>query len=382
MPELGQEFSASPADGPLKSPEFNFTVHSNVRVNEAISRDIEKICTRIKTNISDLVAIILVGGFGRGEGSVLFEGESVRPVNDYDLVAVTRSGKEPPDWGLFRSDLAQEVGITWVDISVVAESHLRSLPRTVYYYDLKHGGRVLYGNPDILESIRGFEPQRIPVKEAEVYLFTRLWCFLGSFSRTRLAPAEREKRFFAANQLSKAALSVAEMRLIVEGKYHHSYAERCRRFAALAEAEPGLRDLVREATEFKLKPTFEVAFEIAERWFLIRHHFLATAKILFEKIYGRGFQDWREYGWWYENSCRTWLRRLYHCRFRGRRNFQRELDINLGQLYLLACFNPGGLEEETFQLAKQRLIRFANGSDLSRWENACDLAAKLRMGND
>ena len=46
----------------------------------------------IKKNIppTNLRSIILSGGFGRGEGSVIVEGEKVTPLKDYDILVILK----------------------------------------------------------------------------------------------------------------------------------------------------------------------------------------------------------------------------------------------------------------------------------------------------
>jgi len=43
-----------------------------------------------------LCAILLTGGFGRGEGSIVETSEGYRPINDYDMILVVHNRKKLP----------------------------------------------------------------------------------------------------------------------------------------------------------------------------------------------------------------------------------------------------------------------------------------------
>ena len=64
-----------------------FTVYDEKNIDAGIQSDLEKITAILHQNFHDEIQdLILVGGFGRGEGSVLIENGVHKPVNDYDIV--------------------------------------------------------------------------------------------------------------------------------------------------------------------------------------------------------------------------------------------------------------------------------------------------------
>jgi hypothetical protein len=62
-----------------------YTVLEDKRVDNKVDIDLKHIVERV-TSVQAVLAIILGGGFGRGEGSVLVDEKGIRPVNDYDLL--------------------------------------------------------------------------------------------------------------------------------------------------------------------------------------------------------------------------------------------------------------------------------------------------------
>jgi hypothetical protein len=326
-------------------------------------------------------ALILVGGFGRGEGAVVVDNGRVTPVNDYDLVMIVDQPCDLSRIGEIRRDLAQRLGVWWVDISTYTVAKLRRLRFTMYTYDLKYGIQVIHGDPSLLSLIPEMDPARMPLAEAEREFFTRLWCFLGPFSVEFLEqqPTDEEK-FFLANQLSKALLACSDALLILNGLYHHSYAERLRRFEIAFKDRDDLFALVREATEFKLRPTRDIRYDVVERWFQVRRVFLDTMRDFVSQMYGRQFQHWPAYAWWYRNNPRQVLHRLAHVVVKRSLRYEKRIKVNLAQLFLLSAFEQRQVDTGLFDLAKRQLSSIT-GTDqpLLDWDAARGLATRLRM---
>jgi hypothetical protein len=358
---------------------FQYNDLVNKKVNQDLGVITEKLTRAFGGNIA---ALVLVGGFGRGEGAVLIENGQVRPVNDYDLAMIIDQPCDLGCIGEIRRDLAQRLGAWWVDISTYTVTKLRRLHYTMYAYDLKYGSQVIYGNPSLLSLIPEMDPQKMPLVEAEVQFFTRLWCFLGPFSTRFLGqqPTDEEK-FFLANQLSKALLACSDALLILNGLYHPSYAERLCRFEVAFRDRDDLLPLIREATEFKLHPTRDIGYNVVERWFQVRRLFLSTMWNFVSQMYERRFQDWQAYAWRYRNNPKTILRRLAHLVVKHSLQYERRISINLAQLLLLVSFEGSDqIDADLFDLAKRELSKVAGtNQSVLDWEQARAIAAQLRM---
>jgi len=71
---------------------MHYTGYKSKKVDAAIEGHIRIIADAVKKGIGDdFVSLILVGGFGRGEGSVKILKDNVVPLNDYDLYVVTKN---------------------------------------------------------------------------------------------------------------------------------------------------------------------------------------------------------------------------------------------------------------------------------------------------
>lgn len=67
-----------------------YTVYKDEKVDVKVEADLNHIVTKVISSWNSIQSIILVGGFGRGEGSVLVQNGVIKPLNDYDLVIVSK----------------------------------------------------------------------------------------------------------------------------------------------------------------------------------------------------------------------------------------------------------------------------------------------------
>lgn len=361
--------------------KFSVLQHAGL-VAGKVNQDLDVITQELVQVFGDNIsALMLVGGFGRGEGAVLVENGQVTPVNDYDLVMIVDHPCDLSRIDEIRRNLAERLGVWWVDISTYTVAKLRRLRYTMYAYDLKYASQVIYGDPSILSLIPEMDPTKMPLAEAEVQFYTRLWCFLGPFSARFLEqqPTD-EERFFLANQLSKALLACSDALLILNGLYHHSYVERLRRFEETFYNRDGLLQLIREATEFKLCPTRNISYDTIERWFQVRQMFLDTMWDFVSQMYGREFQGWQHYAWWYRNNPKRVIHRLGYLILKRNLRHEKRIRVNLAQLFLLATFEQGRVDPDLFDLAKRELSKLT-GTDQSEldWDTARAMAVRLRM---
>ena len=250
----------------LRRRTHNFTVHQDPFIDDHIENDLNIIAKSVLERIKGVISLVLVGGFGRGEGSILIEGGLVKPLNDYDIVMVT---DYPVDQGKVKSltqELIDKLKIRLVDLIPIEMGEIPSLPPTQFNYDMKYGGYCFWGE-DVLSLIPEYLPEEIPLESGKTVLFNRMICLLECYSD---AFEERtlsdEEKFFLYNQCVKAILACSEALLIKKKKYHPSCIEREKRFE---EEYPELRNLIalnHQATAFKLRPTRKIELKDAQFW--------------------------------------------------------------------------------------------------------------------
>lgn len=325
-----------------------------------------------------LIAAFLAGGFGRGEGGVLVQGEQVRPINDYDVVLVVTEKAQLCSLPDLQQTLTTKLGITWVDISVLTPTQLKKLSFNMYHYDLKYASQAIDGDGSVLNKIPPMNSTQMPLAEAETEFFTRLWCFLGPFwGQTTFAPDEA---FLLMSQMSKAVLACVDAWLILHGSYHPSYRERFRRFEKQFAQQVTWVELARQAVDFKLRPYQPQQVDLRQHWWQVRELFLQTMWQFVRQMYKRPFSQWQNYTFWYLYHPQQLIRRLFYKTIRPSTHYECRLLVNLAQLHLLLAYTPTGVDAYWLRQAVQNLS-YATKQDQASldWLAARQLALNLRM---
>jgi len=259
------------------------TASADPTADQLIGRHLARIRHAILASCGagNIACIALVGGFGRGEGGVRRTPDgTLRPVNDYDILVVTRREGLLARLWLRRCLKRQEPALTGelgirVDIACKTPAMLRAWPACVEAYEVAVGHQVLWGDEAPLQRIPWREAAALPVSEASRYLFNRgaalLWarrlveaqgpgrCFVAlSMTDSRMGPGMTNEQRFILVAIQKAWLAWGDAVLLLNGRYTALYRDRAGRLAEI-ELPPALDFVARrypEALHFKLQPDF------------------------------------------------------------------------------------------------------------------------------
>ena len=220
---------------------------SGKKADECIQQYLDIITKDIVAAIPDVVSIILMGGFGRGEGAVMKSGNKYMPVNDFDMYIVTKKLLQDK----FLEDLATNISrkFGWggkahaeafetakydfkkflhIDIRCLEESKLKYLPPTVRYFEMKHASKVLYGR-NVLEDFPDIKENEMPLSEGLRLIMNRYMLMLISFkkgfikNKKAISDAEKKIMFY---YIGKAYFTACENLLILAGRFKPTYYER------------------------------------------------------------------------------------------------------------------------------------------------------------
>ena len=140
---------------------------------------------------SELVVLLLGGGYGRGEGGV-YRGPEVAGAllyNDLEFYVVTRGLRGPKElkaWCHHWEKAGhEEIGIE-VEFKILAAAALQQAQPSMFYYDLLLGHKVVWGDDGFCEGLAASlrDARLIPLVEVTRLLFNRGSGLL--FSRERL----------------------------------------------------------------------------------------------------------------------------------------------------------------------------------------------------
>ncbi len=193
--------------------------------------------------------LVLLGGYGRGEGTPLIVGGKERPFNDYDFICVgDRKGALKQTIAAHKKALEEETGVA-VDLFAHTPSTLSRVGPTLFNFEMLYGHRVVQGDQELLLSMPPFALNDIPLVEASYLLLNR--------GALLLLLDEGASRIRLLNAWAKNALAFGDAVLMALGKYEISYEKKATLVAGMDEVA-GLyewsyyRQEYLKAVEFKM----------------------------------------------------------------------------------------------------------------------------------
>lgn len=236
--------------------------HASQDFEARLGRDISTIASEVETALGDhLAALVLGGGYGRGEGGVVIRDGLEYPYNDLDFTLILHTSQSDRLAALepIRKKWAAKLGIH-VDFSrPLTPDEIGRLPRKLMWQDLLLGHQVVAGDPGLLARLAPASLREpLPIIEATHLLLNRgaglLWAWrqIHGFER-------REDEDFVRRNFFKAVLALGDALLIAHKRYQTPYRGRDTLLGGLLPhlAIPDgkrLFDLYSEALVFKFKP--------------------------------------------------------------------------------------------------------------------------------
>lgn len=199
-----------------------------------------------------LTGVWMGGGYGRGEGGVLYGGETPRPYNDIDFFVFTEGASEGEKDALLSA--LEPIGRKYAAFFGADVDFCRPRNPADYKKDetrlmiqeLKRGHVALLGGEGLLDHVKTLTPEELPRMEALRLFMNRGMGLVLAAQKWQRGELEKQGDidFFNRN-LNKAVLGAGDARLIASGGYRWTLAERR---AALHDAAYDA------ACDFKFRP--------------------------------------------------------------------------------------------------------------------------------
>jgi hypothetical protein len=210
---------------------------------------LEHLCGQVRceamTQMSreDLAAIVLGGGYGRGEGGVLRTEAGDQPYNDLEFYVFLRGNRlrQEHRYGRMLHELGESLSVEaglQVEFKIDSAERWRRSPVSMFSYDLLSGHRIIFGDESIfLGCEHHLDAASIPLSEATRLMFNRCSGLLLARELLQKSALANEEADFIGRNLAKMQLALGDAVLTAFGQYHWSARERHRRLAAFATEE-------------------------------------------------------------------------------------------------------------------------------------------------
>ena len=250
----------------------NFTYCGEASAEQVVKDILSKVATEIIGSIPSKISksLILLGGYGKGEGGMIRRENSYIPHNNFDLLLVTSRNSllsssdidERIQQKVRRLEKDLDIGI---DISIMPEYKLRKMPTRVFSYDMKEGHRTLYGDSSIVPSIHreindipNWDMRNLMVNRGSLLLINQLCLDL---LKNGLDKNNDIKKLIIKHTM-KAIIGYGDAVLYFNNQYHWSYKVKNRRLLQMGGSNIEFARLYQEAMNFRFSPRYECYLDL------------------------------------------------------------------------------------------------------------------------
>ena len=223
---------------------ISYTAHANANIQKHIDSCV-RTYARVATDIigaDSITSIILSGGFGRGEGSVIVTPQNqVLPLSDFDVYVVTDDAFSKTNVPKLQGEIdrAFKQVIGWdtaydqyfdATPSIICTSDLRRLTSNISHFEMKHASRVLAGSD--LRRLIPVQACDVSAADGALTMFHRMIYLMHSLECLRTPPDSSELylRAYVNYQSTKALVEICSALCLVDRIIVPSYEQRAREF--------------------------------------------------------------------------------------------------------------------------------------------------------
>ena len=243
----------------------SLTFYSNPSVNALL----KKVLHEAKSVFEELftqkqtAALILIGGYGRGEGGIVKEDDSYRPHNNLDLLYIYNDKIDKKTVALANSRLQKisEMYHIGIDMSAIKKEKLLTLNGLVISYDMRYGHKTLLGDSTFLKEHKAFSVYSIDAADIRQLMVNRGTLLLINrllFTKENLS--KEEKKLIIKHSI-KSIIGYGDALLYFNGGYHWSYAQKQINMSKAKNISNKIKKLYDDAILFRFMPDYEAYLE-------------------------------------------------------------------------------------------------------------------------
>ncbi|MFK5938492.1 MAG: hypothetical protein QM497_08865 [Sulfurimonas sp.] len=204
-------------------------------------------------------ALILIGGYGRGEGGIVLENDTYHPHNNLDLLYIYNGNIDTAMTELANTKL-QEISRNYgigIDMSAINKQKLMRLDGLVIGYDMRFGHRTLLGDSSFLKEHKEFSIYNIdPVDIRQLLVNRGTLLLINRLLLNKQTLTKDEKKLIIKHAI-KAIIGYGDALLYFNDSYHWSYAQKQLNMSKLKNIDKGIKDLYSKAILFRFMPDYD-----------------------------------------------------------------------------------------------------------------------------
>jgi hypothetical protein len=240
-----------------------FTVRGSNEVEQRISTLVTEIADKSKCVLKpdDYRAMVLIGGYGRGEGGVEIIGGEECPHNNLDFLIIANklspdelsNLKHRIDENIAPLSAQYDIGL---DVSIIPFAKLKHSPCLVMWYDMRFGHKTILGDSELLHSLHQFSLDRIVAYDMRNLLVNRgTLPVINEMLLERGDLSQQEKKLFVKH-IMKSIIGYGDALLFFHGAYDWSYAEKQKQMRRRSDIDADFQSLYDQAMEFRFQPDY------------------------------------------------------------------------------------------------------------------------------
>lgn len=231
--------------------------------NKNIEALLDKILSEIKESVfmfkygKDIEALVLGGGYARGDGGIIFDGAEAKLSNDLDFFIFLKStknrGKIIEFFKMLSDKYSEELDIE-VDFDYPKLlSETKRIWGTMMFQEMLQSHIVVCGDGNILDNIPRLNFSKTLLSDAARLIMNRGVGLAIAYDKLPLAKFEKDF-YFVARNASKAVLAAGDTELVLNNKYALNCDDRLVNLDGLSNIGNDLKRAYRNALEFKYSP--------------------------------------------------------------------------------------------------------------------------------
>ena len=240
---------------------LQLTYYSNKETQTSLNIVLREIALVFEKMFSteQTAALILIGGYGRGEGGIMLKDGKYCPHNNLDILYIYNKSIDAKLIQLADSQLQKiaEIHNIGIDMSAINKQKLMRLNGLVIGYDMRYGHKTLLGDSQFLKEHKKFCIDNIDPVDVRQLLVNRGTLLLINRVILKKETLTIDEKKLIIKHSIKAIIGYCDALLYFNGSYHWSYAQKQTNFSQLKGIDNSIKELYSQAILFRFMPDYD-----------------------------------------------------------------------------------------------------------------------------